>query len=84
MKTISKLNVVGLRVFREETDKYIKEIKKGKSFTVFRKNEPVFKIVPADVWGDEGVWESVIDFTKIKKGGIEASDLLRRLKKLNG
>lgn len=82
MKTIS--NVIGLRNFREETDKYIKEVKKGKSFTVLKKNSPVFKIVPADIWGDDGIWETVIDFTKIKKGGIEAGDLLHRLKKLNG
>lgn len=77
MKTIS--NVIGLRNFREETDKYIKEIKKGKSFTVLRKNEPIFKIVPVDVWGDEGVWESVVDFTKIKKGGVSAQKVLDAL-----
>ena len=32
-----------------------------------RKSKPVFKLTPLDVWGDEGVWEKVVDFTKIKK-----------------
>lgn len=82
MKTIP--NIVGLRAFREETDKYIKEIKKGKSFTVLRKNEPVFKIVPTDVWGDEGTWESVVDFRKINKGkGVAAQKVLDALWLLN-
>ncbi|MEI6810788.1 MAG: type II toxin-antitoxin system prevent-host-death family antitoxin [Candidatus Nomurabacteria bacterium] len=67
MKTMS--NIIGLRNFREETDKYIKEVKKGKSFTVLKKNNPVFKIVPADVWGDDGIWETVISFKDVSKNG---------------
>ena len=77
--------IIGLRAFREDTDKYIKAIQKGKSFTVMRKSDPVFKIVPVDMWGDEGVWETVVDFRELNNGkGIEAKDLLRRLRKLNG
>ena len=82
-KTMPK--IIGLRAFREDTDKYIKAIQKGKSFTVMRKSDPVFKIVPVDMWGDEGVWETVVDFRELNNGkGIEAKDLLRRLRKLNG
>ena len=72
--------IIGLRELREDTDTYIKAVKAGKSFTVVRKSTPVFKIVPVDVWGDEGEWESVIDFTKIKSNGIKVDDLLHRFK----
>ncbi len=33
-----------------------------------------------DEWGDEGKWVTIADFTKIKKGGIPAKELLRLLK----
>jgi len=41
-----------------------------------KRSEPIFKISPVD----EGQWETVIDFTKIRKGGIEIGELLSRLK----
>jgi antitoxin (DNA-binding transcriptional repressor) of toxin-antitoxin stability system len=69
--------IVGLKELRENIDAYISKVKKGGSFIVVRKSKPVFKISPAD--GDEGMWESVVDFTKIKKGGISIGDLLSRL-----
>jgi len=45
---------------------YAQKVKKGQSFMVFKKSKPLFKISPID----EEYWEEVIDFTKIKKGGI--------------
>jgi len=68
---------VGLKELREHMDIFIAEINKGKSFTVIRRSEPVFKIVPVDE--DESFWEPAIDFTKIKKGGVELSKILSRL-----
>ena len=50
-------------------DNYISQIGKGRSFVVVRKSKPVFRLEPLDEWGDEGVWEKVIDSTKIKKEG---------------
>jgi len=35
----------------------------------------LFKISPID----EEYWEEVIDFTKVKKGGIDLKELLKRL-----
>jgi antitoxin (DNA-binding transcriptional repressor) of toxin-antitoxin stability system len=78
----TKINAVGMREFRENTEKYIAQLKKGKSFTVLRRSRPVFNVVPADVWGDEGNWETVVDFTKINKSGVPAQDVLKALKKL--
>ena len=68
--------IIGLRELRENTAEYIKSIQKGNSFIVMRKSEPLFKITPID---DTNDWEEVIDFTKIKKGGIEINDLLSRI-----
>jgi len=69
--------IVGLKELRENTDFYIDAVKKGKSFVVVRKSKPVFRISPADE--DEGLWETVIDFTKIKKGGIHIDEILSRI-----
>jgi antitoxin (DNA-binding transcriptional repressor) of toxin-antitoxin stability system len=54
---------------------YIDKVAKGDSFTVYRKSKPVFTISPAE----ESEWETVVDFTKIQKGGVEIHDLLSRL-----
>jgi len=62
--------IIGLKDLRENTESYITEIKKGRSFVVVKKSKPVFKITPVDEWGDEGVWETVVDFTKISPKGV--------------
>jgi len=68
--------IVGLRELRENFDRYISEAAKGRSFIVVRRSKPVLKISsPAD----EGLWETVIDFTKFKKGGLPIGELLARL-----
>lgn len=69
--------LIGLRELREETDRYIREIGKGKSFTVLRRSRPIFRITPIDA--EEEGWETVIDFTKVKRGGVPAAELLSRL-----
>ncbi len=67
--------IIGLRDLRENTSQYVKQIKKGYSFIVMRRTEPLFKISPVE---DEQ-WEEIIDFTKIKKGGVKIDELLSRL-----
>ncbi|MEK7576612.1 MAG: hypothetical protein AAB482_02860 [Patescibacteria group bacterium] len=79
-----KTNIVGLKELREDTEKYISQIEKGRSFTVVRRSKPIFKMSPVDEWGDEGVWETVADFRKINPKGVPASDILKALKKLRG
>ncbi len=69
--------IIGLKELRQNTEVYIKAIEqKGDSFVVVRRSKPIFKISPST---DEDHWETVIDFTKIKKGGVEISELLSRL-----
>ena len=69
-------NIIGLRELREHTGTYISKIKKGESFLVMRRSRPIFKITSPD---EEELWEPVVDFTKIKKGGIAIKDILSRL-----
>lgn len=72
-----KTSIVGLKELRENIESYISEVKKGKSFVVVRRSQPVFKISsPED---ESGQWETVVDFTRIKKGGVAIDDLLSRL-----
>lgn len=72
-----KTSIVGLKELRENIESYISQVSKGKSFVVVRRSQPVFKISSPDE--DGGQWESVIDFTRVKKGGIAINDLLSRL-----
>lgn len=69
--------IVGLKELRENLETYISRVKKGDSFIVVRKSKPVFRISPMD--DDASLWESVIDFTKVKKGGVSIKSLLSRL-----
>ena len=69
-------NIIGIRELREHTKKYSDKIQKGESFTVVKHTKPLFKIVPVE---REEAWEEVVDFTKIRKGGVDIHDVLSRL-----
>ena len=71
--------IIGLKSLRDNMEEYISQVKKGKSFVVVKKSRPVFKLTPLDEWGDDGLWEKVIDFTKIHKNGISSKDILKYL-----
>ncbi len=70
-------NIIGLKQLREDINTYITEVGKGRSFTVVRRSKPIFIIAPVEQ--DDGEWETVIDFTTIKKGGVNIKELLSRL-----
>ena len=78
---MSKISqIVGLKELRQNTERYISEVNRGKSFTVVRRSKPIFRILPVDEWGDEGIWETVLDFTKLGyPEGISTTELLARL-----
>ena len=71
--------IIGLKDLRENMDKFISQVKRGKSFIVIKRSKPVFKLTPLDSWGDEGVWETVADLTKIDKRGIPTERILKYL-----
>lgn len=67
---------VGLKELRKNVAKYAKRVQSGHSFVVMKHSKPLFRITPLN---EEGRWEEVIDFTKVKRGGIDIDDLLTRL-----
>ncbi|MEK7651966.1 MAG: hypothetical protein AAB351_02045 [Patescibacteria group bacterium] len=67
--------LIGLKEFRTNVESYAKKVNLGQSFIILKKSKPVFKISPID----EGGWEEVLDFTKIRKGGVDIKDLISRL-----
>lgn len=68
-------NIIGLKELRENINKYVARVKEGESLIVMRRSEVLFKITPPE----EERWEQVVDFSKIKKGGVDIDDLLARL-----
>lgn len=76
---IAKNSVVGLKELRENMETYITRIQMGESVTVMRRNQPIFRLTPADT-ELESDWETVIDFTEINKNGVSAKALLASLK----
>lgn len=77
-----KNTIIGLKELRENVETYASEAKKGRSFLVMRRSQPLFKISPPDEADD--LWETVVDFTKFYKDGVSAGQLLKKLRSLNG
>mgnify|MGYP001559977395 CR=1 FL=1 len=67
--------IVGVKELRQNLETYVREVKKGKSFMVVRRSKPLFRLSPLE----EGEWETVIDFTRTRKGGVPIRDILSRL-----
>jgi prevent-host-death family protein len=81
--------IIGLKDLRLHTESYIAQVKKGHSFIVVKRSEPVFQISPyqfeeVDEKEDSKGWKTMIDFTKLTKNGkgIEAGKLLSLLRKI--
>jgi len=89
-KYIASDSIIGLKELRDNVDTYIAAVKKGKRFTVFRHSTPVFSIVPPaeteyDLEELDGPgWKTVIDFTKIKKGGVPIDEVIASLERIHG
>ena len=72
-----KNSIIGLKELREKMDTYISQVERGKSFIVVRRSKPIFKISPPSE--ENELWEPVVDFTKIRKGGVSLKEILTRL-----
>jgi len=68
-------NIINLKSLRENMQEYAQKVEKGRSFIVFKRSKPLFRISPVE----ESPWEEVIDFTRIKKGGVDIKELLKRM-----
>ena len=69
-------NMIALKDLRLNMDKYATKVRDGESFIVLKQSKPIFKIVPLN---NEEKWEEVINFAKIKKGGVDIDELLSYL-----
>ena len=68
-------NIVNLKELRENMQRYAQKVQRGDSFVVFKRSKPLFRNTPVET----DAWEEVIDFTKIRKGGVNLEELLQRL-----
>ena len=68
--------IIALKDLRQKMSEYAKKVKQGKSFIVVKRSRPLFRITPIE---NDSQWEEVIDFTKIRKGGVNIADILSRL-----
>ncbi len=76
MSTNDATNLVSLKELREQFPRYIDAVSKGRSFIVVKRSRPIFQITPIN---DDEAWETVVDFTQIKKGGVNIQELLSRV-----
>lgn len=70
--------IIGLKNLRANVQEYAEMVQQGMSFIVVKRSRPIFKISPIEKREEQ--WETVIDFTKIRKGGIPAREILKRMK----
>lgn len=79
-------NIVNIKELRLNMNKYVNAVARGKSFLVMKRSRPVFQMNPIKEisLADDGPgWKTVIDFTKIRKGGVpleEAMEVLRKVR----
>ncbi|MDP3992872.1 MAG: type II toxin-antitoxin system prevent-host-death family antitoxin [bacterium] len=66
--------MVGLKELRQNINKYVTKVNEGKNIIVLRRSKVLFKVVPA-----EEEWEEMVDFTQIKRGGVDINEILSRL-----
>ena len=66
--------IIALKDFRLNAQSYIDKVAKGESFVVVKRSRPAFRIDPI-----EEQWETIADFTKIRKGGVLAEDILKAI-----
>ena len=76
--------IIGLKELREHTEKYVRAIEGGSSFTVMRRSKPIFRLIPIDEWAEGGATEkTVADFRSITSKGIPITEVINALKRLN-
>lgn len=66
--------IVGLKELRQNINKYVTKVNEGKNIIVLRRSKVLFKVVPV-----EEEWEEVVDFTRVRRGGVDIKDILSRL-----
>ncbi len=79
--------IIGLKELREKVAHFAREVQRGKSFIVVKQSKPLFKIsrpiFEEEDLDDDGKWETLIDFTKIRKGGVPFEEIIKASKELD-
>ena len=79
-------NIVNIKELRLNMDKYVNAVAHGKSFLVMKRSKPVFQLNPVpeeiDLKDDGPGWKTIVDFTKIRKGGVPAEEVISTLQKM--
>ncbi|MDX6611731.1 MAG: hypothetical protein QOD75_917 [Blastocatellia bacterium] len=68
---------IPLKELEENVSLYASRVERGESFVIIKRSKPIFRISP--ITAGEEQWEEVVDITKIRKGGVEASEVISRL-----
>lgn len=71
---------ISLKEFRQDVAKYAAKVAKGQSLVVTKRAKPMFRVEAVH----ESEWEEVIDFTKLRRGGVDVDELLSRLRLYDG
>jgi prevent-host-death family protein len=76
--------IIGVKELRENIDKYAAQVKAGRSITVVKRSEPLFRLTPVDD-DDDANWETLIDFRTIPgyENGMPADEFLKALREVN-
>ncbi|OGL89024.1 hypothetical protein A3H75_02360 [Candidatus Uhrbacteria bacterium RIFCSPLOWO2_02_FULL_51_9] len=69
------VHIIGLKEVRANINRFVRGTQRGESYIVARKSKPLFRLGPLE----EETWQEVIDFTTIKKGGVNIKEILKRL-----
>ena len=76
--------IIGLKELRENVEVYANQVARGKSFVVVRRSKPIFRISQpleeVDPVEDAKGYKTIIDFTKIRTGGVPAEEVLAALR----
>lgn len=84
--------IIGLKDLKQNSDAYAKKVHQGHSFIVVKQSKPLFRIsspvfpeIPeVDLDEADGKeWKTVIDFTKIRKGGVPVEEVVKAIENLN-
>ncbi len=76
---------ISIKDLRKNLATVADQVLTGKSFTVFRRSKPVFKIVPIEEnFDEEDGWVDFIDFTEGgEKDGMKAEEFLKILRSVD-
>lgn len=81
--------IIGLKELKKNPDAFAKKVRAGHSFIVVKQSKPMFRIsspiipeVDLDEVDGKG-WKTVIDFRKIRKGGVPFEEVIKASRALD-